>query len=622
MPKEEETAVSGIATALATASAPVALGMLRSYGKKRYDQFVASYTNLLDDFLKSSLHKCEYVKTLLNTEAPVLLSSIYVETVFEFKDHELSDANLIQKIRSENGAFAVTGFAGSGKSIFMKHATSTLIEDMLHHQRVPLFIEVRDLDFDKVGVALDEAIFSYCTSSDNRTTFDQFKVGLKEGLFIVLFDGVDEAPVDKLDNFLLSLNKFHHSYRQCSLVASVRPGTKLPNLTHFKVFSVMEMTLEQVEQVINKAPYNDKRRALLISSLRSGLYATHQSFLSNPLLVTIVLITFDDASRIPQNLTGFYSAAFDALFGRHDWSKGVFVRQHKTALEKQAFERVFTYFCYLSYFSADYVFDKERILELVKQSLLHAKLQCKASDYIEDCILAVCLLQVDEPKIIFVHRSFQEYFTAKFISQYSGPKLPRMLSWLANRSLVDNTFLMALQMNREGIARAWALEQSRNLVNRWKDLISNNNGIAVLKDCGVHEFEVDISTGDIGIITVDYSSGYGSVSALLALRFEFPETIRGLTFDGSVYKHNEFTKLPETTKRFLRSCTSGAITRIKVGNFDEEKLVGMSAKSIASQALARVSEVTFILESYLEEQDEFADWSDVISPFEIGGSII
>ncbi len=105
-----------IALAFGQAAAPSAANLLRAFGKRKYDQFIATYTQAFNTFLAATEHKCGTVKTLLNPDVPLELEHIYVETAFDFGHASVADEQLLERIKFETGGFAVTGLAGSGNT--------------------------------------------------------------------------------------------------------------------------------------------------------------------------------------------------------------------------------------------------------------------------------------------------------------------------------------------------------------------------------------------------------------------------------------------------------------------------------------------------------------------------
>ncbi len=63
-------------------------------------------------------------------------------------------------------------------------------------------------------------------------------------------------------------------------------------------------------------------------------------YFENPLLLSIMLITYQDSALIPVQLHNFYSSAFDALFFRHDATKAGFRRPTKTEMDIDVGRRI------------------------------------------------------------------------------------------------------------------------------------------------------------------------------------------------------------------------------------------------------------------------------------------
>lgn len=168
-------------------------------------------------------------------------------------------------------------------------------------------------------------------------------------MFIVLLDGLDEVPLKHRDIILTEISDFRRRFPKAAIVCSSRPNRALESSTGLKVAHVDPMTLPQITSVITNAVFDESKKRGFIQQLSSGLYKNHRSFLSNPLLATIMLITFDFSTEIPSRLSLFYSQVFEALFYKHDSSKGIYKREHYCGLEIDRFERVFRSFCFQTY---------------------------------------------------------------------------------------------------------------------------------------------------------------------------------------------------------------------------------------------------------------------------------
>lgn len=95
------------------------------------------------------------------------------------------------------------------------------------------------------------------------------------------------------------------------------------------------------------------------------LYDKYKTFASNPLLLTIMLLTFENRASIPDKLNDFFEQAFTTLFHTHDATKGGYKRDIQSKLGYEDFKAVFSYFCFKSFFNSDYKFSENKVLEYI-----------------------------------------------------------------------------------------------------------------------------------------------------------------------------------------------------------------------------------------------------------------
>jgi hypothetical protein len=86
------------------------------------------------------------------------------------------------------------------------------------------------------------------------------------------------------------------------------------------------------------------------------------------------------------------------------------------------------------------------------------EVECDPEQFLNDLLVTVCILQRDGLHVTFVHRSFQEYFTALFASQRSRSlDMFDFAERLVARGRTDNVLALALQLNEEAIEQEWIL---------------------------------------------------------------------------------------------------------------------------------------------------------------------
>ena len=88
---------------------------------------------------------------------------------------------------------------------------------------------------------------------------------------------------------------------------------------------------------------NQNLKNKFAKELKDTLYDNHESFASIPLLLTIMLMTYEDGASIPNNLTDFYNLAFYTLYQKHDASKSGYKRELKSNLSLEQFKEALSY---------------------------------------------------------------------------------------------------------------------------------------------------------------------------------------------------------------------------------------------------------------------------------------
>ena len=172
----------------------------------------------------------------------------------------------------------------------------------------------------------------------------------------------------------------------------------------------------------NKDQLRRRPQETLSKRGRAPPYDSHTSFLSSPLLSSIMLLTYEQFADIPNKMHIFYEQAFAALFRRHDAQKAQFIRKTYANLAINDFRSFFSAFCF-SYLEERFSFLDKDLRTATTKALKYAGLTTKIDDVLRDLHECLCMLQRDGIYTVFVHRSFQEYFCAVFLASYHGPQL-------------------------------------------------------------------------------------------------------------------------------------------------------------------------------------------------------
>ena len=266
-----------------------------------------------------------------------------------------------------------------------------------------------------------------------------FEYSLETGSYLILFDGYDEVKNAISDKVALEIMRFCNKYPENYYVVSSRQLEEFMGWNNFIELKTENLTKEQAISLINKLDYDVKVKDVFVKALEEGWYEEYESFASNPLLLTIMLLTFENRISIPERLNDFYSEAFSVLFHAHDASKGAYRRDIASGLSYEDFKVIFSCFCFKSFVNSEYEFSRDSALKYIRlaKEKVAIKKDFSCEDFLKDLTNSVCMLVKDGLTYKFSHRSFQEYFAAMYTTKLSDETQKQFLSgWIGREDSI------------------------------------------------------------------------------------------------------------------------------------------------------------------------------------------
>lgn len=360
-----------------------------------------------------------------------------------------------------NRRIVIAGSGGSGKSVLLKH----LFVDCINSGSfVPILIELRDLNHQDSN--LEKLIIENLETYGLNVESKYFETSKKDGTFCFFLDGYDEVTHSKRAKLTRDIKKLSSKYPKCPMIISSRPEESILGIEDFGVFSIMPLTLDLAIELVEKLDFDSEIKIKFSTELRNSLFETHQSFLSNPLLLSIMLLTYRENAKIPTKLSVFYNQAFEALFTRHDSYKGGYSRDFLTKLDILDFSRVFSLFCLQTYEKGEFGASKTEFLGYISKAQKASGLTFDPESFLSDCLNAVCLLMEDGLEVAFSHRSFQEYFVAVHISQAAPDIQETLIQRYRQRMRSDLVIELLQEINPDLVERALILPCLERLFER------------------------------------------------------------------------------------------------------------------------------------------------------------
>ncbi|WP_313637964.1 hypothetical protein [Paenibacillus sp.] len=396
-----------------------------SYAVSIFNTTKIEYGSAFKNYLNRASEKYSKIKTILYNKDSINLRKFYVNQNLSFKDETITTDN-VDVLISLGNQIIITGTGGMGKSTLMRDLFLKVLEQT---SLVPIFVELKDINGTNNGLV-------HCAyKTIHNLGFDleeeYFIKAMELGKFVFFLDGFDEienSSRDKVGKELLELTEI---YEDNYYIISSRESREFNSWFNFKQLDMNEMSLDMAVKLISLLEYNDEVKKNFIIALKDKLFSEHTSFASNPLLLTIMFMTYNQFAEIPEKKHEFYEAAFDVLYSKHDATKGL-VRDRLTKLSSSEFKRILNIVSMLSYLDNKIAFNNSNLLEYISYAKKIEEKDFNEDDFKEDLIKSVCILIEEGFQLKYTHRSFQEYFTAKCIETLEDEYKERIINKICN----------------------------------------------------------------------------------------------------------------------------------------------------------------------------------------------
>lgn len=387
------------------------------------DEVQQTFSNRILEYQVEEYKRNFFSKTILHRAEPKPLNEFYQPLFIRLPKKNVEDKRVstasAKKLLSKYNYVTIIGSAGSGKSTIVKYLYTNCFNE---GYKIPIKVELRYLNEFKGSINdyIYNEIFHFQKLGFSNSIIDRL---LSSDSFVFFFDGYDE-----LNSFIKSkttkdIDSFVQKYPSNKYVVTSRPYTSVDLLPLFSNFHVCDLELNEIAAFVKKQIPNSESELAekIIKAINKIENSSYNSFLSNPLLLSMFILTFQSYSDIPQKRSEFYDQVFDTLFSIHDAvSKLAYVREKVSGLTKDQFEEILQLFSFLSYFEEKFIFPSNYLtdkLDIIKSK--KKNLNFDNDKFIDDLQVAIGILNKEGLDYTFPHRSLQEYFGALYISKVS-----------------------------------------------------------------------------------------------------------------------------------------------------------------------------------------------------------
>lgn len=334
----------------------------------------------------------------------------------------------------------ILGKPGAGKTTFLKHLAIQCIGGNFQGDRVPVFITLKDfaetdgkpdlLEYITRLVAIPSVgAQGLAPLQPNVAVMQEI---LRQGWGLILLDGLDEVREADSTHVLRQIREFSQQFPQNQFVITCRIAAHEYTFEQFTEVEIADFDDEQIADFSGKwfRSKNDPIKAeRFIQKLKEdepiGELAT------NPLLLTLLSLVFEDSGSFPTNRAELYHTGVDVLLKKWDVKRNIEREQVYKRLSLKRKEDLLSQIARTTFEAGNYFFKQrevERYISQYIQNLPDASTDPEALELDSAAVLKSIEAQhgllVERARAIysFSHLTFHEYFTARKIVTSVGAK--------------------------------------------------------------------------------------------------------------------------------------------------------------------------------------------------------
>ncbi|MED2763231.1 NACHT domain-containing protein [Bacillus thuringiensis] len=387
---------------------------------EHYDELAEKFNR----YLESSANEYSTIPTIALKHRKVYLEQIYqplkiLSLEFTASNRTAKDNNAVLLDRYNEEFFGnypkllITDSAGMGKSTFLKFLFLSSIRQQI---QIPVFIELRRLN---TNHSIIDEIYKKINFISSDFTKEHIIELIKDGDFLFFLDGYDEIPGNDREEVSSNLKQFISYGNKNRFIITSRPHHGL-HFSDFEKFEIVGLQKEEAFELIAKydkvSDYKLHKNLVETIDKAQGQF---DEFLENPLYVSLLYLTYRNKHELPLTQAAFYRQVYDALYSDHDLTKeDGYKRQIFSGLSRDELDSFLQQFAFQCMEKGINDFEIDYLLSLIKEVLKDGMFERKIEPFevLSDIVQNVPLLIKEGSSYKWIHKSFMEYFAAKYIA--------------------------------------------------------------------------------------------------------------------------------------------------------------------------------------------------------------
>ena len=335
----------------------------------------------------------------------------------------------------------VLGKPGSGKTTFLKYLAIQCSWDKFRGRSVPIFITLKEFAETEGRPSLKEYITQFFDNSGVLAV--EVEQLLSCGRVMVLLDGLDEVRLEDNRRVINQIRDFNNRFHLNQLLVTCRIAAREYSFDKFTEVEVVDFDYQQIAIFAHKwfQIQNPVKAAQFMQKLDEN--PPIQELASNPLLLTLLCLVFEEAADFPSARSELYKQGLDLLLKKWDVNKNIEREQVYKKLSIQHKEDLLSQIAQITFERGDYFFRQKELEQHIAEYIQNLPGVCADVEGLQLDSKAVLKsiegqhgLLVERARGIysFSHLTFHEYFTAREIIASSDPQaLKTALKQLVSR---------------------------------------------------------------------------------------------------------------------------------------------------------------------------------------------
>ncbi|MFO7540875.1 MAG: NACHT domain-containing protein [Chloroflexota bacterium] len=358
-------------------------------------------------------------------------------------------------VATETQRLFILGKPGAGKTTFLKHVALRTIKDNAREdgdKKLPIFVTLKELSDS------GQELVPFIAAQFGRADFPEAEAFvrrlLKTGAAVVLLDGLDEVNLEgeRRARLITAIKQFVHEFDRCRILLTCRVAATDYSFERFIYVEMADFSPEQQKTFIFRWFQQDMaKRDNCWQALQASRNETLQELAQNPLLLSLLCVTFEERNEFPAERNEIYREATQALLGKWDARRNIQRDLIYQSLSLKHKERLLAQIAAQTFEAKEYFISQRRLVGLI-ESYLQGVPGIAEPDgaYVLAAMEAQHGLLVERAKHIhsFSHLTLQEYFTTHYIveNEVRG-SLPRLMVHVGDDRWREVFLLTAAMLN-------------------------------------------------------------------------------------------------------------------------------------------------------------------------------